>query len=291
MHYLYRITDTLNNKVYIGQSNKENERWRQHKYFARQEKPIQYVHRAIKKYGVDHFAYEVIACCKTQEDTDATETLLIEQYDSCNKEKGYNIAPGGNHAWNAGLPPEMQPGYGRVVSEETKKKISESNMGKIMPLHSSEWKEYMSKIMTGRTLPPEQVEKIARSNRGQKRSEEVKLKLSNAHKGDKHHNYGKSLSETTRMKIAVANTGKTKSKEERDRLALLRVGKTHSDQTKLKMSKARQGKRPYSKLNEDQVREIKALLSDNIMTQKEIGERYDVSRATIGAIKIGRSWK
>lgn len=57
------------------------------------------------------------------------------------------------------------------------------------------------------------------------------------------------------------------------------------------MSKARQGKRPYSKLNEDQVREIKALLSDNIMTQKEIGERYDVSRATIGAIKIGRSWK
>ena len=69
------------------------------------------------------------------------------------------------------------------------------------------------------------------------------------------------------------------------------MGKTHSDQTKLKMSKARQGKRPYSKLNEDQVREIKALLSDNIMTQKEIGERYDVSRATIGAIKIGRSWK
>lgn len=57
------------------------------------------------------------------------------------------------------------------------------------------------------------------------------------------------------------------------------------------MSKARQGKRPHVKLNEDQVVEIKILLLDHVMTQKEIGERYGVTRATISAIKIGRSWK
>jgi len=93
MHYLYRITDALNNKIYIGQSNKETERWRQHKYLARQNEPVQYIHRAIKKYGVENFTYEVIAQCLTQEDADETEILLIKQYDSRNKDKGYNVAP------------------------------------------------------------------------------------------------------------------------------------------------------------------------------------------------------
>src|ERR1017187_925056 len=106
MYYLYKIINMLNNKVYIGQSNKEKERWRQHKYYARQEKPIQYIHRAMAKYGIENFAYEVIAACVTQVDTDEIETQLIKQYDSRNKSYGYNIAPGGNASWNR-LKPEM----------------------------------------------------------------------------------------------------------------------------------------------------------------------------------------
>lgn len=184
MHYLYRITNALDNKIYIGQSNKENERWRQHKYFAKNpEKTGQYIHRAMAKHGVENFIYEVIAVCKTQEDADQTEAQLIKRYDSRNPNVGYNIAPGGESAWNKGLPPDMQPMYGRIVSEETRKKISESNMGKIMPPHTDEWKTHMSKIMTGRTISSEEIEKRALSNRGKKRTKESRKKMSLSHIG------------------------------------------------------------------------------------------------------------
>jgi group I intron endonuclease len=185
MHYLYRITDIVNNKIYIGQSNKKTERWRQHKYFARQDEPIQYIHRAMKKYGVDNFIYEVIATCKTQEDADCLEIELIKQYDSQNKECGYNVARGGDHAWNAGLPKDQQPMYGKLHSEESKRKISESNMGKEMPPHTDEWKENMSKIMTDRKIIwVDKIVKTRIANDSYHHSDETKKKMSVSQKGN-----------------------------------------------------------------------------------------------------------
>jgi group I intron endonuclease len=166
MHYIYRIVNVLDGKIYIGQSNKEIERWRQHKYFARQENPIQYVHRAMKKYGVDNFVYEIIAVCKTQEDADYIEELVIKQCDSRNKENGYNIALGGNHAWNAGLPVNEQPMYGKHHTKESKKKISDAQLGVPKPLHTEQTKKKMSE-----------------SGRGKPKSKEWKQK----HSGENHH--------------------------------------------------------------------------------------------------------
>jgi len=148
MHYIYKITDTLNNKVYIGQSNKETERWRQHKYFARQDEPIQYVHRAMKKYGVENFIYEVIDFAENQWQADCLEINYVNQYNSRNKEKGYNISRGGDAAWNRGLPKEQQPMYGKKQSELFKQRMLEVHRGKTV-IHSEEWKEQMSKIMMG----------------------------------------------------------------------------------------------------------------------------------------------
>jgi group I intron endonuclease len=183
MHYLYRITDILSGKVYIGQSSKETERWRQHRYFARQEEPIQYIHRAMKKYGVEHFVYEVIATCKTREDADETEIQLIKQYDSRNPMKGYNLAPGGDHAWNAGLPSEQQPMYGKHHSEESKKKISASNMGKEMPPHTDDWKKQASLWLTGRPCSEETKEKRSKSRIGILHSEDTKRQMSKSRMG------------------------------------------------------------------------------------------------------------
>src|ERR1035437_8468211 len=121
MHYLYKITDTLNNKVYIGQTVNEKRRWCAHKLFAKNpEKTGQYIHRAMSKYGIDNFTYEVIACCKNQEDTDETEIQLIEQCQSRNKKFGYNLAPGGGFIWQSGLPPHMYPMYGKHHTEAHK---------------------------------------------------------------------------------------------------------------------------------------------------------------------------
>ena len=166
MHYLYKITNVLSGKIYIGQSNKEKERWRQHKYFARQENPVQYVHRAMAKYGVDNFIYEVIAMCRTQEDADETEAQLIIQYDSRNKKYGYNRSPGGDLCWNRGLPTEQQPMYGKRQSEYFLQRMSEVHTGKTV-IHSKKTKQ-----------------KISESCRGIAKSDEWKKKNS----GENHHN-------------------------------------------------------------------------------------------------------
>lgn len=196
MHYLYKITDAANNKVYIGQSNKETERWRQHKYFARQDEPVQYIHRAMKKYGIENFIYEVIAQCLTQEDADETEIKLIKQYDSQNKEHGYNVARGGDHAWNAGLPSELQPMYGKHQSDYQKQRMSEVHKGSAKPLHTDEWKQNMSEVMSGRISPM----------LGKKQSEYQKQRVSEANVGNKHR-LGTILTEDHKQKISLSLSG------------------------------------------------------------------------------------
>lgn len=200
MHYLYSITNALNNKVYIGQSNKEKERWRQHKYFSKH-KPVQYVHFAMSKYGIDNFIYEIIAMCRNQEDADETEMLLIKQYDSRNKEFGYNISPGGDPAWNRGLPKEQQPMYGKkqskefcdlmskihkgktvIISTETKQKMSEIRKGK---KHSKEWIEKVANANRGKVHRPETIERLRQLSLGRIHTIEAKEKVSRGNKGKK----------------------------------------------------------------------------------------------------------
>lgn len=183
MHFLYRITDTLNNKIYIGKSNNPSRRWTHHKNQAKKEKPIQYIHRAIAKYGVENFIFEVIATCKTQEDAEETEIQLIVQYNSRDKHFGYNVSPGGDGI-KAGLPPHMYPMYGKKQSEHQKQRMSEVHAGKIM---SEESRAKMA--ASAKTRAP--------NRKGEKHSEESKRKMSDTKRGRK-------LSEETKQKMAEA---------------------------------------------------------------------------------------
>jgi group I intron endonuclease len=184
MHYLYRITNIINNKVYIGQSNKEKDRWRQHKYFGRNpEKTGQYIHRAMAKYGIENFIYEVIAMCKSEEDANEIETMLIKQYNSRDKQFGYNLAPGGETPWNLGLPKEQNPLTGIPRSEEIRQKISQGNIGKIMPPCSEERKIYMSNLYKNRQLSEDWKNNIGKSNTGKIRTKQMIDNLSKAHIG------------------------------------------------------------------------------------------------------------
>jgi group I intron endonuclease len=94
---LYKIINQINQKIYIGQTQNVEKRWRQHKYIAAKAIKRQYIHKAMAKYGVESFDFQIIATCKTWEDADETEKLLIIQYDSRNPDKGYNVSPGGYH--------------------------------------------------------------------------------------------------------------------------------------------------------------------------------------------------
>ncbi len=97
---------------------------------------------------------------------------------------------------------EAHPNYGKHLSEETKRKISESKKG--LPL-SEEHKEKVRQAMLGREFTEEHKQKLRESNigkphlkaRGIKRTEEHKQKISKAHSG-------KIVSEETREKLRAA---------------------------------------------------------------------------------------
>lgn len=163
MHYLYKITNRLNNKVYIGQTVDAVKRWGAHKSKSKIDSPVQYVSRAIAKYGIENFVYEVIAMCKTQEDTDETESVLITQYNSRNKQFGYNVKPGGNVA---------------PQSEETKEKIRQATINQIATKgHPAQ----------GIKRTPEQIQTLiqARKDNPVEYTDEIRKNMSEAHIGIK----------------------------------------------------------------------------------------------------------
>lgn len=87
---IYKITNQLNGKVYIGQSINIEQRWKQHKAETRRTAPL---YLAFDKYGIDNFDFSVIEECPIEE-LDDREIYWISYYDSYNK--GYNATLGGH---------------------------------------------------------------------------------------------------------------------------------------------------------------------------------------------------
>ena len=86
---IYKITNLINNKSYIGQSIDIYTRWHQHKYADCKPSTI---HKAIRKYGLKNFSFEIIEQCK-KEELNEREIFWITYYDTYNQ--GYNLTIGG----------------------------------------------------------------------------------------------------------------------------------------------------------------------------------------------------
>lgn len=95
MGFIYKITNSINGKIYIGQTRRTiDERWQQHKSCASC-KNLGYkskLYDAMRKYGVAAFKIEEVEQC-FDEFLDERETHWIRFYDAINS--GYNIAIGG----------------------------------------------------------------------------------------------------------------------------------------------------------------------------------------------------
>ena len=93
---VYKITNKINGKSYIGQSINIQKRIHQHFWKAKCVKDISYnsaLHSAIRKYGQINFQTEIIQECST-ENIDEKEKYYIKYYNTLTP-NGYNILSGG----------------------------------------------------------------------------------------------------------------------------------------------------------------------------------------------------
>lgn len=86
---IYKITNQLNGKVYIGQSIDIEERWRQHKRAWRDTSRKALLYEAIRKDGLENFLFEIIEECP-KERLNEREKFWIREYNSL--EDGYNMS-------------------------------------------------------------------------------------------------------------------------------------------------------------------------------------------------------
>ena len=87
--YIYKTTNLLNGKIYIGQHKNSDYK---PKYLG----SGKLIKAAINKYGIENFSNEIICSCETKEDMCNKEIYWINKYQSFPKTGiGYNLTPGG----------------------------------------------------------------------------------------------------------------------------------------------------------------------------------------------------
>ncbi len=147
---IYKITNKINGKCYVGQTTKSIEqRWKAHCWQCNFNNNM-IIYRAIKKYGKENFSIEKICDCQNQKELNESEVKYIKYFDTMCP-NGYNLCGGGG-------------GTG-IMSDIVKKKISKAHIGK--------------------KATPETREKLRISHLGFKVSDKTKRKLSKCFKGKK----------------------------------------------------------------------------------------------------------
>lgn len=157
---IYKITNLINNKCYIGQSIHIEKRFAQHKspyeIERDKEKPL---YKAFLKYGIENFSFEILEECSSEE-LNEKEKFYIEKYKSLTSQNGYNILSGGegNHGENHPKHKvtrddviDIRTRYNnrercKEVEELYKDKIGHSGFSKIWK--GETWKDIMPEVYT-----------------------------------------------------------------------------------------------------------------------------------------------
>ena len=93
--YIYKLTNIITNKVYIGKTTVIIERRIKRHFNEAKKGSTLYLHSAIRKYGIKNFKVEQIDTANTLEELSKKEKYWIEYYKSYDKKFGYNLTKGG----------------------------------------------------------------------------------------------------------------------------------------------------------------------------------------------------
>ena len=166
---IYKCTCLTNNKFYIGKTVKKLEdRKRQHIVDSKRYRLRHIIlYRAFKKYGLENFKWDVLCVCP-EDHLNKVEISYIKQFKSL-KPNGYNMTTGGD-----GRP------KGYKVSEETRRKIGLSKIGNKNTFgrkHTEESKKKMSEAQKGKIFTEEHKRNLKKARKGIVFSEEHRKNL------------------------------------------------------------------------------------------------------------------
>lgn len=194
--YIYRhwiINDNGLEKSYIGQTTQSPcQRWQggcgyKNTLFG----------RAINKYGWEAFHHDIIGVVESETveqlilDLNEWETFYIWKYGSFTN--GYNSTSGGdsgmtmseesNYKKSISKMGELNPMYGKHMSEEHKQRLREANMNREI---TQETRDKISNARKGMQFTEEHLANLSLAHMGHKHSDEAKAKMSESRTGDKH---------------------------------------------------------------------------------------------------------
>lgn len=188
--YIYRTVNLINDLIYIGQHHGN--------FDPNYSGSGLLLMRAVKKYGRNKFATELIESADNQEELDKLEKKYISVHKSCGVEL-YNLHVGGSG---------HQPGD--PVSKETREKISRAVLGRVVKQST---REKLRAAFIGIPRPPGLMEKMRAAKIGKPVKQSTKDKMSAARKG-------RVIKQETRDKIRNTLLGSKHSQERIENLKL-----------------------------------------------------------------------
>jgi group I intron endonuclease len=201
---IYKITNKINGKVYVGSSITLKARHDTHFHDMKKEIHFnKHLRAAAKKYGIENFEFSILELVPLEDDKEVLKRVLlskeeiwIKKLNAGDPEFGYNryIIPNSplgitrteeekrniSTAKKGKGMGEDNPFYGKKHSEETRKKMSLSHSGAVV---SEETKRKMSESHKGHVWTEESKSKVSRTKKGIPKSEETRRKMSEAKKG------------------------------------------------------------------------------------------------------------
>lgn len=97
MGYIYKITNLINGKIYVGKTEETIERrFYEHKLAVKNNTIKNKLYSAMKHYGVDNFSVEELDKSDDRDELCEKERYWIKYLNSQDSNIGYNIADGGN---------------------------------------------------------------------------------------------------------------------------------------------------------------------------------------------------
>lgn len=155
---IYKITNKVNGKIYIGLSNNIDRRFQEHVTPRNVKYKTTNLAKAFRKYGIDSFVFEIIELCEVDflAEREMYHISIINPEYNMNEggigNKGLSLTDAqrlhlsvkNKEVWNAKPPEEKQmiinrltrPKIGHLVSEKTRQKLSYINLGKKLPIES-----------------------------------------------------------------------------------------------------------------------------------------------------------